>query len=61
MKLEQLQSISCKFKCKFNITTFNMNQKWNKKHVKVNINIIVSATKIIVEILAQVFVRIASI
>ena len=48
-------------KCKFNSTTCNSNQKWNNKHVNVNVKIMISAKKVIVGILAHIFVRIASI
>ena len=53
--------ISRDCKCKFNSTTCNSNQKWNNKHVNVNVKIMISAKKIIVGILAHIFVRIASI
>ena len=49
------------WKCKFNSTTCNSNQKWNNKHVNMNVKIMISAKKIIVGILAHIFVRIASI
>ena len=53
------EHISCDCKCKFNNTVYNSNQKWDNKHVNVNANCIVRATKIIVGIVAHVFVRIA--
>ena len=53
--------ISRDCKCKFNSTTCNSNQKWNNKHVNVNVKIMISAKKVIVGILAHIFVRIASI
>ena len=54
--------ISCDCKCKFNSATCNLNLKWNnKKHVNVNLKIIITAIKIIVVILAHVFARIANI
>ena len=53
--------ISRDCKCKFNSTTCNSNQKWNNKHVNVNVKIMISAKKIIAGILAHIFVRIASI
>ena len=51
--------ISHDCKCNFTSTTYNSNQKWNKKHVNVNVKIIASAKKIIVGILTYVFVKIA--
>ena len=54
--------ISCDYKCKFNSTTCNSNQKWNNNmNNNVNIKIIIHAETIIVRILAYVFLRIASI
>ena len=62
MKLKQWQSLfSCDSKCKFNSTTCNSNQKWNNKACQCKCKIIENAKKIIVGILAYVFVRIASI
>ena len=52
--------ISCNCKCKFNSTTCISNQKWYKKHVNVNVKIIIRARKIVIGILAHVFVKIAS-
>ena len=54
------EHISCDFKCKFNSTTCNSNQKWKNKTCKYEVKTIVSAKKIIFGILANVFVRIAS-
>ena len=51
--------ISHDCKCNFTSTTYNSNQKWNKKHVNVNVKFIASAKKIIVGILTYVFVKIA--
>ena len=54
--------ISCDCKWKFSSATCNLNLKWNnKKHVNVNLKIIITAIKIIVVILAHVFARIANI
>ena len=52
--------IFCDYKWKFNSITCNSNQKWNIKHVNVNVKIIISAKKIIAGILTHVFARIAS-
>ena len=52
--LKDKEHISCDCKCKFNSTTWNSNQKWNNK-------IIVKVKKIMVEVLAHVFVRLVSI
>ena len=52
--------ISCDCKCKFNSTTFQI-KNGRMKHVNVSVKIIVDAKKIIVEILAHVFVRMVSI
>ena len=57
--MTERMSYDCK--CKFNSTTCNSKQKWNNKHVNVNVKIIVSANKSIVRILVHVFVRIVSI
>ena len=53
--------ISCDFKCKFNSTTCNSYQKWNKKTFQLFKLFIVSAKKIIVGILAHLIVKIVSI
>ena len=53
--------ISCDCKCKFNSTTVLQIKIGIIKHVNVNVKIVISAKKIIVGILAQVFVRTASI
>ena len=53
--------ISCDCKCKFNSTIVIQIKIGIIKHVNENVKIIISAKKIIVGILAQVFVRIASI
>ena len=55
------EHISCDCKCKFNSTNVIRIKNEIIKHVNVNIKIIVSAKKIIVGILAHVFVRIVSI
>ena len=55
------EHISCNYKSKLNSTTYDSKQKWNNKHVHVNGKIIISLKKIIVGILAHVFVRIVSI
>ena len=49
--------------CKFNIATCNSKEKWNGiiTHINVNVKIIENARKIIVRIIAHVFVRIGSI
>ena len=57
--MTERMSYDCK--CKFNSTTCNSKQKWNNKHVNVNVKIIISANKSIVRILVHVFVRIVSI
>ena len=43
--------ISCDCECRFNSTTCNSNQKWNKKNV--NVKIMVSVKNVIVGILAR--------
>ena len=53
------EHISCDLKWKFNSTICNLNQKWNNKTC--NVKTIVLAKKIMVGILAHVFVRIVSI
>ena len=53
--------ISCDCKCKFNSRTCNSKQNGIIKHVNVNVNIIASLKKIIVGILAHVFLRTVSI
>ena len=55
------EHISCDSKCKFNSTNVIRIKNEIIKHVNVNIKIIVSVKKIIVGILAHVFVRIVSI
>ena len=55
------EHISCDCKCKFNSSTYNSEQNWNNVNVNVNVKIIISVKKIIVGILAHVFVRIVSI
>ena len=52
------EHISCDRKCKFNSTTCNSNQKWNNETCQCECKIIISVKKIIVGILAHVFVRI---
>ena len=52
--------ISCDCKCKFNSTRCNSNQNWNNKTCQ-SVKIIMSPKKIIVGILAYVFVRVANI
>ena len=54
---EVIKHISYDFKCKFNRTKCNSKQKW----YNVNVKIIISVKKIIVGILAHVFLRIVSI
>ena len=51
------EHISCDCKCEFNSTIGNSNQKWNN----VNVKVIVRAQKIIVGIVAHVFLRIVSV
>ena len=53
--------ISYDFKCKFNSTIYNSNQKWNNKTCKCESKNYLKWKKIIVGILARVFLRIASI
>ena len=53
--------ISCDCKRKFKSTTCNSKQKWNNKTYQCECKIIVSAKKIIVGIVAHVFVRKVSI
>ena len=53
--------ILCDCKCKFNSTSCNSDQEWNNKTCKCECKNIKSVKKIIVGILAHVFVRIASI
>ena len=55
------ERISCDFKCKFNGTTCNSNQKWNNKTCQCECKNYHQYKKIIVRILAHAFVRIASI
>ena len=50
--------ISCGCKCKFNSATCNSNQKWNNKACQCDVKMTMGAKKIIVGILAHVFVRI---
>ena len=45
---------------KFKSTTCNSNKKWNNKKSQCECKIIISAKKIIVGILAHVFVRMAN-
>ena len=52
---------SCDCKCKFNCTKCNSNQKWNNKTCQCECKSFVNAKKIIIGILAHVFVRILSI
>ena len=53
--------ISRDCKCKFNSTTCDSNKNRIIKHVNENVKIIVHAKKIIVKILAHVFVRMISV
>ena len=56
-----LEHVSCDCKCKFNSTTCNSNQKWNNKTCQCEFkNHHKCKKKIIVGILAHVFVRIVS-
>ena len=56
------EDISCDFKCRFNSTIYNSNQKNGIiEHLNVKVKIIVSLIMIIVGILAHIFVRIVSI
>ena len=55
------KNISCDCKYKFSSTIYNLNQKWNNKTCQCECKIIISAKKIIVGILENVFVRIANI
>ena len=52
---------SCDCKCKLNSTTCNSNQKWNNKTRNLSVKIIITTEKIIVGILANVFVKMANI
>ena len=52
------EQISCDCKCKFNRTTCNSKQKWNNKTCQCECTSYHSVKKIIVGILAHVFVRI---
>ena len=52
--------ISCDCKCKFNSKAYNLNQKWNNKTCQCECKNI-SVKKIIVGVLAHVFVRIVSV
>ena len=47
---------SCDYKCKFNNRKCNSNQKWNNETYQCEWKIIIHAKKIIVGILADVFV-----
>ena len=53
--------ISCHSKYNFNRTTYNSNQKWNNKTCQCEYKNYPSAKRIIIGILAHLFVRIASI
>ena len=53
--------MSCDCKCKFNSTTCNSNQKWNNKPCQCECEIILNAKKIIIGIVAHLFVRIVNI
>ena len=53
--------ISCDCKCKFNSTTCNSNQKWNNRICQCECKNYRRCKKIIVGILEDVFVTIASI
>ena len=54
--------ISCDCKCKFNRTTCNSNQKWNKETCRWECkNYLTCKKKIIVEILANLIVGIVNI
>ena len=55
------EHISCDCKCKFNSTICNSTKNGVMQHVNVNVKIIISIKKIIVGMLAHVFVRIGSI
>ena len=50
------EHISCDCKCKFNSTTYN-SKHWIIKHVSLNVKFIVVAKKIIIGIVAHVFVK----
>ena len=56
-----IKHISFDSKCKLNSTGCSSNQKWKIKHVNVNVKVIFSAKKIVVGILGNVYVRLASI
>ena len=58
---EMTKHISCGYKYKCNCATCNSNQNDIMKRVNVSVKIIVRARKIIVGVLAHLFVRIASI
>ena len=49
---------SCDCKCKFNSEICNSNKNGIIKHVNLNVKIVLSAKKVIVGILAHIFVRI---
>ena len=56
-----LKHISCDCECKFNSATCFSNQKWNNETCPCECKVIVHARKIIVGILAHVFLKIVSI
>ena len=55
------EHISCDCKCKLNVQYVIQTKNGIIKHVNMNVKIIVHAKKIIVRILAHVFVRIVSV
>ena len=55
------EDISCDCKCKFSSTTCNSSQKWNNKTCQCEYENYRNGKKIVVRILAHVFVRIVSI
>ena len=62
MKLKHRQIISCNFKCKFASKTWSSNQKWNNNKCQCECKKYSNMLKkIIVGILAHVFVRIVGI
>ena len=56
-----IKHISCGCKCKFNSTTCNSNKKCNNDTCQRDLKIFIHAKKIIVGILAHIFVRIVAI
>ena len=55
------EHISCDCKCTFNSTTCNLKGNWNNKTCQCQFKIIISVKKIIVVIVAHIFVRTVSI